>query len=237
MSLKHRFTVELPAWMDGWVGHWLNQRGAQLDSPERRMSLAVGLALENVRRETGGPFAALVVQSETGQLLGAGVNLVTSQGLSLAHAEMVALSLAQRAAGTWNLGDSGPVELVTSCEPCAMCFGAIPWSGVSAVVCGARREDAEAAGFDEGDKPADWAGALRRRGIGVTEDVMRDEAAGALRDYAARAGAIYNPGRFWPSSVSATGSSRYARRRWARRLPSARPASVCIRSGSFSSLV
>ena len=73
--------------------------------------------------------------------------------LSLAHAEMVAVSLAQSAIGNWNLGSTGDAQLVTSCEPCAMCFGAVPWSGVSSIIWGASKEDAEERGFDEGDKP------------------------------------------------------------------------------------
>jgi len=74
-----------------------------------------------------------------------------------------------------------------------MCFGAIPWSGVTSIVCGAHQADAEAAGFDEGEKPHDWARALQRRGIEVTLDVMRQQAARVLLDYARDAGTIYNP--------------------------------------------
>jgi tRNA(Arg) A34 adenosine deaminase TadA len=86
------------------------------------------------------------------------------------------------------------MQLITSCEPCAMCFGAVPWSGVTSIVCGARKEDAEAAGFDEGDKPDLWVASLQQRGIEVRQDVLRDEAAQVLRAYAAQAGLIYNPG-------------------------------------------
>jgi tRNA(Arg) A34 adenosine deaminase TadA len=106
---------------------------------------------------------------------------------------MLALSLAQRALGDWNLGARQAVQLVTSCEPCAMCFGAIPWSGVSSLLWGARKEDAEAAGFDEGDKPADWAATLEARGIRTRGGVLRDEAAAVLRHYASGNGAIYHP--------------------------------------------
>lgn len=194
MSLHHHFEVALPAWIDGWVGHWLNVRGASLDSVEHRMQMAVGLSAENVRRETGGPFGAIVVEHATGRLIGVGVNVVTAAGLSIAHAEIVALSLAQRSVKSWNLGEAGDVQLVTSCEPCAMCYGAVPWSGVTSVICGARREDAESAGFDEGDKPENWTSKLDQRGITARLDVMREEAARVLRDYAEGSGAIYHPG-------------------------------------------
>jgi tRNA(Arg) A34 adenosine deaminase TadA len=157
------------------------------------MQLAIALSAENVRNKTGGPFGAIVVAQDGDTLAGAGVNLVTGAGLSMAHAEMVALSLAQRAVNSWDLGGARRMQLVTSCEPCAMCFGAIPWSGVSSMVCGARKQDAASAGFDEGDKPDNWMASLKRRGIEVCRDVLRDEAAQVLRAYADQSGVIYNP--------------------------------------------
>lgn len=195
MILHHRFEVALPDWVEPFVGHWLNDRGAATDSAEHRMQMAIRLAAENVRHETGGPFGAIVVHQESGRLVGVGVNLVTSQALSVAHAEIIALCLAQRSVGSWNLADGGAMELVTSCEPCAMCFGAVPWSGITSLICGARREDAEAAGFDEGDKPENWTATLEQRGIAVQMDVLREDAARVLRDYAAAAGTIYHPRR------------------------------------------
>jgi tRNA(Arg) A34 adenosine deaminase TadA len=191
MTLHLQCEVILPDWLASFVENWT----APLKTAEQRMSLAVALSAENVKRHTGGPFGAIVVEKDDGRLLGAGVNLVTSLELSIAHAEMVALSLAQSAVKNWNLGAEFDAELITSCEPCAMCFGAVPWSGVSSLVAGARKEDAEAAGFDEGDKPENWIQTLEKRGIRTRTDVMREEAAAVLSKYARREGAIYHPGR------------------------------------------
>lgn len=189
MSLPQRCELELPAWMEPFLDNWTGP----LDSPESRMKLAVALSAENVRQKTGGPFGAIVVEAESNRLLGAGVNLVTSSELSMAHAEMVAVAIAQGLTGSWNLGAGPPVQLVTSCEPCAMCFGAVPWSGVSSLVWGASRQDAEAAGFDEGDKPEDWPQTLEKRGIRTTGAILRGEAAAVLARYARRDGHIYHP--------------------------------------------
>ena len=175
-NTSRRFAVELPGWLDVFLAEW----NEPLDDLRGRMELAVALSGENVRRGSGGPFGAIVVEEGAGRLLGAGVNLVTAAGLSLAHAEIIALSVAQAAIGSWNLADAGRVQLITSCEPCAMCYGAVPWSGVGSLVWGARKADAERAGFDEGEKPADWADALERRRISVTGDVLRAEAAAVL---------------------------------------------------------
>jgi tRNA(Arg) A34 adenosine deaminase TadA len=181
----------LPGWIEEFVDTWPES----LETNEQRMHLAVTLAAENVRHHSGGPFGAIVVEEQGGKLLGAGVNLVTVTELSMAHAEMVAISLAQSAIGNWNLSSETRVQLVTSCEPCAMCFGAVPWSGVGSIIWGARKEDAEAAGFDEGDKPRDWAATLERRGISTQGDILREEAAAVLKRYMKKDGAIYHPER------------------------------------------
>ena len=73
-----------------------------------------------------------------------------------------------------------------------MCLGAIGWSGVERVVCGAADRDARAIGFDEGDKPLDWRASLERRGITVVTGVQRDRVRAALQRYVASGGLVYN---------------------------------------------
>ena len=188
MELRNYCQIELP----GWTGPFLAARQEPLANISQRMRLAIDLAAKNVRQGTGGPFGALVVNEASGELVSVGVNLVTSSGFSVAHAEIVAVTLAQAATREWNLSLAGPLQLVTSCEPCAMCFGAVPWSGIKSLVCGARKKDAEAAGFDEGDKPGNWIRSLQRRGIVVQTGVLRPEAAAVLAAYRAGGGTIYN---------------------------------------------
>lgn len=183
--------LSLPSWLEEYV----ENSGRIFPAIEDRMRFVVGLSRMNVRHETGGPFGAAVFDRETGELLAPGVNLVTNANCSVAHAEIVALIIAQQASGSFDLGESGRphYELIASTEPCAMCLGATPWSGVRGLITGARGEDAEAIGFDEGAKPPDWVRALEKRGITVTRDVLRDEAAAVLQEYAASGGEIYNP--------------------------------------------
>lgn len=188
MNINNQCQLELPA----WVGPFLENWSEPLTTISQRMQLAIALSNENVQQQTGGPFGSVVVDEATSELVAVGVNLVTSSGLSMAHAEIVALSLAQAALGKWNLSDSGSLQLLSSCEPCAMCFGAVPWSGVKSLICGARKKDAEAAGFDEGDKPDQWVRSLQRRGIVVQCGVLKTEAAAVLSSYKESGGAIYN---------------------------------------------
>ena len=188
MNIRSHCSFELPGWVEPFLVDWQQP----LSSIDQRMQLAIALSKEGVVQKTGGPFGAVVVQEKTGELVSVGINLVTTAGLSIAHAEMVALSLAQLSMGQWNLSHSGPLQLVTSCEPCAMCFGALPWSGIKSLVCGARKEDAEEAGFDEGDKPDQWVGSLQNRGIEVQRGVLRPQAASVLAHYHDTGGPIYN---------------------------------------------
>jgi hypothetical protein len=44
-------------------------------------------------------------------------------------------------------------------------------------------------------KPAYWVRSLEERGITVERDVLRDEAASVLREYAEKGGEIYNSRR------------------------------------------
>lgn len=181
--------LALPAWVDEVVGE-----RRTFETLADRMTLAVALSRRSIV-EGGGPFAACVFEADTGELVAPGVNQVVAARCSVAHAEIVALSLAQQVISSFDLtSNSTGRQLVTTTEPCAQCLGAIPWSGVKSVVCGARGADAEAIGFDEGMKPEPWTAALESRGITVTLDVEREAARQVLLDYASSGGAIYNSG-------------------------------------------
>ena len=158
------------------------------------MELAIELARLNIEHGTGGPFGAAIFDMQRHQLLAAGVNLVVTNHCSMAHAEMIAISSAQQRIGNFDLGAAGlpHFELVTSCEPCAMCFGALPWSGIRHLVCGARDADARAIGFDEGPKHPQWMEALIDRGITVQTDVCREKAIEVLNHYMTTEGVINN---------------------------------------------
>lgn len=175
-------TLRLPDWVDGLIG----DLDRVYPTIEDRMRLAVELSRESIRQGTGGPFGAAIFDRETNKLLARGMNLVMASGYSFAHAEMMAIMVAQQLVGDFDLGGEGqpPYELVASTEPCSMCLGAVPWSGVRHLVCGARGEDAEEIGFDEGPKPTEWVRSLKERGIVVVRDVLREEAAAMLREYA-----------------------------------------------------
>jgi tRNA(Arg) A34 adenosine deaminase TadA len=181
--------IAAPAWVDEVVDWDRSYR----DDAER-MRLAIALARRNVDERSGGPFGAIVVSCDSGRVVGAGVNLVMARRNSVLHAEVVALMLAEAHLDTYTLGAEGLPrhELVTSCEPCAMCLGATLWSGVGRIVCGATGEDARRLGFDEGPVFAACYDYVAERGIEIVRGVLRDEAAAVFEAYRASGGPIYN---------------------------------------------
>ncbi|OQW35509.1 MAG: hypothetical protein A4E19_01530 [Nitrospira sp. SG-bin1] len=184
------FPFRLPPWA---IRLFYRQQRTLLAAPDR-MRFVIRLALRNVTAKTGGPFGAAVFETLTGRLIAVGVNVVEPTNCSLAHAETVALAHAHRALKHFDLGaaDLPKLELVTSCEPCAMCYGAIMWSGVRKIVCAARGSDAMAIGFDEAPKPHNWVAELKKRRITVARDLGREEAIAVFRRYRQMSGLMYN---------------------------------------------
>ena len=184
MSLSS-IQLNLPSWV--WAVEGAERPLATVDE---RMDLVMRLVEGNIA-DGGGPFAAAVFDDD-GRLVAPGVNRVVPDSAPIAHAEIVAIAAAAQRLGTWDLRSRGRHQLVTSTEPCAMCLGAVPWSGVTGLVIGARDADARAVGFDEGHKPADWLDGLRQRGIDVVRDVGRAGVAELMGRYADGGGPIYN---------------------------------------------
>ncbi|MCD4830218.1 MAG: nucleoside deaminase [Anaerohalosphaeraceae bacterium] len=182
------FELKLPEWLNR-----INSRAADIthNSIEERAGFVINLSHLNIEHGTGGPFGAAIFDINSGSLVSAGTNMVVPMGCSIAHAEMIAIMLAQKKLGTYRLPGPSKYQLVSSCQPCAMCMGAIPWSGVGSLVCSGREEDAKAIGFDEGDKPSDWIEKYEARNIEVIIDVLRSEACQVLRDYSKKNSQTY----------------------------------------------
>ncbi|MEX2151994.1 MAG: nucleoside deaminase [Gemmatimonadaceae bacterium] len=181
--------IEYPDWI-AEVVDW----NRPLPTDEDRMRLAIQVARVNVERGTGGPFGAVIVERESGRLVGVGMNSVVRLNNSTLHGEMFAFMMAQQRLRSYTLAAPGmPAhELVTSCEPCAMCLGAALWSGVRRIVCGAVREDATRLDFEEGPVFPQSYAYLEERGIEIARGVLRDEARVVLDQYRKRGGPIYN---------------------------------------------
>ena len=162
---------------------------------EERMRVTIRFSRLNFENQTGGPFAAGIFEKSTGKVVLVGVNRVVPLNMSSAHAEIVAITLAQQKLDTYDLG--GPempeYQLVVNGRPCAMCFGSIPWSGIRSVVVGASGDQIEElTGFDEGPIHSQWTSELEKRGIEVIEDVLAEEACEVFRDFGDSDEPVYN---------------------------------------------
>jgi tRNA(Arg) A34 adenosine deaminase TadA len=181
--------IDYPAWVHETLA-W----DAAYRTDEERMRLAIAVSRENVERDTGGPFGAAIFESASGRLVAVGMNSVVRLNNCTLHGEMVAFMMAQARVRSFTLNAPHlPAhELVTSCEPCAMCLGATLWSGVRRLVYGAGREDALRLHFDEGPVFPESYRYLEERGITIVRNVLRDEAVAVLDRYREKSGMIYN---------------------------------------------
>ncbi|RLD35394.1 MAG: tRNA-specific adenosine deaminase [Bacteroidetes bacterium] len=115
-----------------------------MNEKKKFMEEAIKLAAENVNKNNGGPFGALVVKD--GKIIGRGVNKVTSTNDPTAHAEIVAIREAAKTINSFNLDGC---EIYASCEPCPMCLGAIYWARIDMLYYAGTQDDAAKADFDD----------------------------------------------------------------------------------------
>ena len=141
---------------------------------------AIRLSRENVNANEGGPFGAVVVRNQ--QIIGRGWNRVISTNDPTAHAEVVAIRDACSRLRTFTLAGC---EIYSSCEPCPMCLAAIYWSRVDRIHYAATKEDAEAAGFDDGKLYRELALPITNRSISMAQS-LRDEACVAFQEWLKR---------------------------------------------------
>lgn len=96
----------------------------------RCLRQAIALS-EQVKARGKHPFAALIVDEKGEVLAEAGNAFGWPDGDATGHAELVAVREASRKFPPERLAKA---TLFSSAEPCAMCAGAIYWSGISRVV-------------------------------------------------------------------------------------------------------
>src|SRR5580658_113097 len=104
----------------------------------------MGEALRQAAKAYGAgevPVGAVIVRA--GRVIARAFNQVELLKDATAHAEMLALTQAEQAAGDWRLTDC---TLYVTKEPCPMCAGAVVHVRLKRVVYGARDEKAGAAG-------------------------------------------------------------------------------------------
>ncbi len=87
------------------------------------------------------PIGCVIVKD--GKIIGRGYNRTVIEKDPTAHAEILAIREAANFLGGWRLLGT---DLYVTCEPCAMCAGAMIWARVQRVVFGTKDAKAGAAG-------------------------------------------------------------------------------------------
>jgi guanine deaminase len=142
-------------------------------TPDRAfMEMAIREARKNLRTLGGGPFGACIVRD--GAVLAVARNTVLRNDAT-AHAEVNAIRKACRRLGTHDL--SGSVIYSTT-EPCPMCFSAVHWARIGAIVYGTNIADARMTGFHELEISNRRLKALGRSPIRIIGGFLRPECLG-----------------------------------------------------------
>jgi tRNA(Arg) A34 adenosine deaminase TadA len=152
---------------------------------EAYMARAVAVCRSGIA-EGQSPFGSVIVRG--GRIIAEAHNTVWRDTDPTAHAEVNALRLACRSAGSIHL--AGAV-LYTTCEPCPMCLAASHWARVGRVVFGASIADAASAGFSELGVPAAELARLGGSPLLVEPGPLRDDCRSLFAEWKAARGRSY----------------------------------------------
>ena len=115
-----------------------------MEEQKKFMREAIRLSIENVASGNGGPFGAVIVKY--GEVIGRGINKVTSTNDPTAHAEIIAIREACQKLNSYQLAGC---EIYCSCEPCPMCLAAIYWARPAKIYYANTKKDAADIDFDD----------------------------------------------------------------------------------------
>jgi tRNA(adenine34) deaminase len=138
--------------------------------------MRVALAEAAAATRTGDVPVGAVILDAAGTIVARGRNLREAEGDPTAHAEVVAIRAAARAASGWRLAG---MTLVVTLEPCTMCAGAVVASRLGRLVYGAPDPRAGAVG-------SLWDVVRDQRLAPIPEvigDVLADECLGIIRRF------------------------------------------------------
>ncbi len=111
----------------------------QREVDRRFMEGLIRFTAESLETASPVPFGALIIHSDTGEVLMRSRNAVAVESDPSAHAELRAVRKATKKLKTFSLAG---YTMYTTCEPCAMCMANALWASLDRVVYGATIADA-----------------------------------------------------------------------------------------------
>lgn len=126
------------------------------------------------------PYGAIIVKDN--EIIGRSDKEVPIVKTAYNHAELRAIEDAMEHLGGHLCAEGGKgCTIYSSCEPCAMCMGAILYTGIERLVYGATLEDSKECVNDILAHAEDVANVCKNRKIEIVSEVERDEAIKVLK--------------------------------------------------------
>ncbi len=126
------------------------------------------------------PYGAVIVKDN--KIIGRSDADVPVSKTGFSHAELRAIEDAMEHLGGHLCAEGGRgVTIYSSCEPCAMCMGAILYTGIDRLVYGATLEDSTECVNEILAKSNDIANACSNRKIEIIPEFQREEAVKVLK--------------------------------------------------------
>ena len=141
------------------------------------MILAIKEARKNLKTADGGPFGACIVKG--GKVIAASRNTVLKEDATC-HAEIKAIRLASKRLKHFDLSRC---IIYSTTEPCPMCFSAIHWARLEAVIYGTNIADVKKLGFHELGISARKMKTTGKSGVKIFPGFMRKECLRLLADW------------------------------------------------------
>lgn len=126
------------------------------------------------------PYGAVIVKDN--QIIGRSDADTPVSKSGFSHAELVAIEDAMEHLGGYLCAEGGKgTTIYSSCEPCAMCMGAILYTGIERLVYGATLEDSKECVNEIIAKSEEVAKICSNRKIEIVSEFERDEAVRTLK--------------------------------------------------------
>lgn len=126
-------------------------------------------------------YGAIIVKD--GEIIGRSDAEVPVSKTGFSHAELRAIEDAMQHLGGHLCAEGGKgCTIYSSCEPCAMCMGAILYTGIDRLVYAATLEDSKECVNEILAKAEDVASSCKNRKIEIVKELHRDKAVEILRN-------------------------------------------------------
>lgn len=147
-----------------------------MNEDEKFIDIAIDLSEKSVY-----PYGAIIVKD--GKIIGRSDRDVPVSKSAFSHAELRAIEDAMENLGGYLCAEGGKgCTIYSSCEPCAMCMGAILYTGIEKLVYAATLEDSKECVNEILAKAENVKNICKNRNIEIIKELHRDKAVKILKN-------------------------------------------------------